>query len=291
MLVAHAAHRAVAGADGQEGVAAADDGLVGVVGVEVEAAAREDARQNVPGAGDALAVFTADADCKINCSHNPIPFVVHDDVALTARNKESQKLSRRSRERRKGFYSCFCNFYCWHSRGRSAPLSCNRASRLPRRPDSAEEHGEATASGAERRGRMAGRLASAGRATRLGGRLGHARLGFRAAAPAAGARRRASLRDFLRNYQSRILLPFELPAIQAAHGHVDAPRSARTDRAGPGIGRRARSCRSFAGGQPARRPGPVAETAAIARPARRAALPPRRRERRRPMAGTRWSMA
>ena len=29
-----------------------------------------------------------------------------------------------------------------------------------------------------------------------------------------------SLRSFLRNYQSRILLPFELPAIQSAHGHA-----------------------------------------------------------------------
>ena len=30
----------------------------------------------------------------------------------------------------------------------------------------------------------------------------------------------ASLRLFLRNYQSQILLPFELPAIQGAHGHA-----------------------------------------------------------------------
>lgn len=29
-----------------------------------------------------------------------------------------------------------------------------------------------------------------------------------------------SLQNFLRNYHSRILLPFELPAIQTAHGHV-----------------------------------------------------------------------
>ena len=29
-----------------------------------------------------------------------------------------------------------------------------------------------------------------------------------------------TLRSFLRNYHARILLPFELPAIQAAHGHV-----------------------------------------------------------------------
>src|SRR5512137_1319040 len=30
----------------------------------------------------------------------------------------------------------------------------------------------------------------------------------------------SSLRQFLRNYQSRILLPVELPAIQSAHGHA-----------------------------------------------------------------------
>jgi len=30
----------------------------------------------------------------------------------------------------------------------------------------------------------------------------------------------ASLRHFLRSYQSQILLPFELPAIQSAHGHA-----------------------------------------------------------------------
>src|ERR1019366_4944146 len=29
-----------------------------------------------------------------------------------------------------------------------------------------------------------------------------------------------SLRQFLRDYQSQILLPFELPAIQGAHGHA-----------------------------------------------------------------------
>src|ERR1035437_2031030 len=29
-----------------------------------------------------------------------------------------------------------------------------------------------------------------------------------------------SLRQFLRDYQSQILLPFELPAIQSAHGHA-----------------------------------------------------------------------
>ena len=63
---------AVAGADGQESVAAADDGLVGVVGVEMEAAPRENAGENVSGGGDALAVLAADADCEINfggCYH------------------------------------------------------------------------------------------------------------------------------------------------------------------------------------------------------------------------------
>src|SRR3954453_3685704 len=30
----------------------------------------------------------------------------------------------------------------------------------------------------------------------------------------------SSLKKFLRNYQSKILLPLELPAIEAAHGHA-----------------------------------------------------------------------
>src|SRR5262249_39683778 len=68
-LVAHAAHRLIAGPDGQESVAAADDGLIRVVRVYVQAAPPKDAREVVAGAGDALPVSTANADCKINFRH------------------------------------------------------------------------------------------------------------------------------------------------------------------------------------------------------------------------------
>ena len=68
-FVAHAAHRPVAGADCQERVTAANDRLIRVVGIEVQAAARENACQDVSCAGNALTVFAPDTDCKINGCH------------------------------------------------------------------------------------------------------------------------------------------------------------------------------------------------------------------------------
>ena len=65
-LVPHVAHGRVARADGQERVPAADDRLVGVVGVEVEPAPRKDAGENVAGGGDALAVLAPNPDCEID---------------------------------------------------------------------------------------------------------------------------------------------------------------------------------------------------------------------------------
>jgi hypothetical protein len=38
----------------------------------VQAASGKDARENVAGAGDALAVFSSDADCEIHSSHDPV---------------------------------------------------------------------------------------------------------------------------------------------------------------------------------------------------------------------------
>src|SRR5882762_1647324 len=64
-LVAHVAHRRIAGADGQKGVSAANDRLVGVVGIEMKSAPREDAGEDIPRGGDALAVLAANADCEI----------------------------------------------------------------------------------------------------------------------------------------------------------------------------------------------------------------------------------
>ena len=45
----------VAGAQRQEYMPAADNGLVRIVGVQMEPAANEDTRQNITGSGDALA--------------------------------------------------------------------------------------------------------------------------------------------------------------------------------------------------------------------------------------------
>ncbi len=64
-----------AGADGEEGVAAADDGLVGVVGVEMEAAAAEYLGEDVSGSGDALTGGASDTDAE-GLSHGSLPGMV-----------------------------------------------------------------------------------------------------------------------------------------------------------------------------------------------------------------------
>ena len=51
-------------ANGEKSVAAANDGLIGVVGVEMEAAATEDLGENVAGSGDSLASCSSDANSK-----------------------------------------------------------------------------------------------------------------------------------------------------------------------------------------------------------------------------------
>ena len=64
-LVAVAVDLLVRDADGEEDVAATDDGLVSVVGIEVEAAADKDAGENVARGCDALTGLTADTHGKI----------------------------------------------------------------------------------------------------------------------------------------------------------------------------------------------------------------------------------
>ncbi len=64
-LVTHVAHRRIARTNGQECMSATDDRLIGVVSIEMESAAREDAGENIPRGGDALAVLAANADCEI----------------------------------------------------------------------------------------------------------------------------------------------------------------------------------------------------------------------------------
>jgi len=51
--------------DGEEDMPATDDGLVGIVGVEVEAATYEDAGQNVARGGDALTGLAANCHGEI----------------------------------------------------------------------------------------------------------------------------------------------------------------------------------------------------------------------------------
>ena len=79
MLIAHAAHRPVTGANGEESMAAPNNGLIRVVGVEVETAPREDTRQNIPGAGDSLPVFATNPHCKVDRSHDK-PFCCQNEL-------------------------------------------------------------------------------------------------------------------------------------------------------------------------------------------------------------------
>src|SRR6266513_5115476 len=68
-LITHAADRSIARANCQKSVAATDNRLVSVVGVEMQSAPRKDKRENVPSGSDPLAVLTANADCEINFVH------------------------------------------------------------------------------------------------------------------------------------------------------------------------------------------------------------------------------
>src|SRR5262249_29177881 len=69
-LVTHAPHRTVASADGEKGMAAGNDRLVGVVSVELGAAPGKNRGENFPGRGAPLPFFTADADRKIYFVHD-----------------------------------------------------------------------------------------------------------------------------------------------------------------------------------------------------------------------------
>lgn len=67
--IAMGADLAVTATDGEEGVATADDGLVGVVGVHVDALASKQASEDVPRSRDALSSSAADADYVIERTH------------------------------------------------------------------------------------------------------------------------------------------------------------------------------------------------------------------------------
>ena len=64
-LVAVGEHLLVADAKGEEDVPTADDGLVGVVGAEVQPTTDDYASENVAGCGNTLASLTANAHCEI----------------------------------------------------------------------------------------------------------------------------------------------------------------------------------------------------------------------------------
>src|SRR5947199_5413363 len=90
-LVTHAADRPVTRANCQESVAAADDRLVSVVGVEMQSAPRKDERENVPSGSDPLAVLTANADCEINFVHYTEPVFAVRRVNLLRRTLISKR--------------------------------------------------------------------------------------------------------------------------------------------------------------------------------------------------------
>jgi len=60
--VSHVGDGVGTGADGEEGVTAANDGLIGVIGVEVKATAAEDFCEDITWSGDALACRTSDCN-------------------------------------------------------------------------------------------------------------------------------------------------------------------------------------------------------------------------------------
>src|SRR4030095_4208478 len=74
-LVTESENRGIAGAKREENMAAANDRLVGVVGVQVQPPAHEYPRQDVAGRGDSLARRAADCDREIDFCHYEPPLV------------------------------------------------------------------------------------------------------------------------------------------------------------------------------------------------------------------------
>src|SRR4030095_16312964 len=68
-LVTHVAHGRIAGANGEESMPTPNNGLVGVVGVEMQAAPGKDAGQDVSRGRDALTVLATYSNCEVKCSH------------------------------------------------------------------------------------------------------------------------------------------------------------------------------------------------------------------------------
>src|SRR5438445_12748708 len=72
-LVAHVEDRPVAGANGQESMAAANDRLVSVVSIEMQPAPGKDKRCDVASGGYPLAVLAANANCEVDFIHYAEP--------------------------------------------------------------------------------------------------------------------------------------------------------------------------------------------------------------------------
>src|SRR6185503_13990285 len=72
-LVAEAEHRLITGAERKKDMAAAHDGLIGVISVQVQTSAHEDARQDIAGCRDALTRRAADCNREINFPHSEPP--------------------------------------------------------------------------------------------------------------------------------------------------------------------------------------------------------------------------
>ena len=68
-LVPETENRGIAGAKREENVAAANDRLVRIIGVQVQPPAHEYPRQDIAGCGDSLAGRTTDCNGKINVGH------------------------------------------------------------------------------------------------------------------------------------------------------------------------------------------------------------------------------
>src|SRR5262249_25189706 len=105
-------HRTVTGANRQKRVATPDDGLIRVVSIHIQSAARKNPCQNVSGAGDALSVFASNPTCKICYGHlfslnnKKIPFT-------RSGRKVSAKVYAAAPESAR-FLSAIWNFYCSH---------------------------------------------------------------------------------------------------------------------------------------------------------------------------------
>ena len=61
-LVTERENRGIAGAKREENVAAANDRLLRIIGIQVQSATNKDPRQYIAGGGDSLACCTANSD-------------------------------------------------------------------------------------------------------------------------------------------------------------------------------------------------------------------------------------